>query len=248
MYLSRVALDTNRRDTMQALASPQILHGAVESGFPHRNDGTRDRALWRMDVLNGRCYLLVLSTQQPDFTHLCAEFGDPHADLQWESRDYSPLLERLREGQSWRFRLRANPVHSSFHQKDPQTGRGKVFAHVTPEQQKQWVLSRATACGFSLDGDGFDIVHSEWLRFYKKDNRHAVTLQAVTFEGVLTISDREQFTQSLLNGIGRAKAYGCGLLTIARCGGGYIGKGTGDREARFAGASDHTGSHVLSVS
>lgn len=220
MYLSRIALDTKRRDTMRALASPQILHGAAESSFPHHADGTRDRILWRVDYFENKCYLLVLSTEKPDFTQISSAFGYPHATPQWETRDYSPLLERLQEGQIWRFRLRANPVRSSFREKDPETGRGKVFAHVTLEQQRQWALLKANTCGFTLKEDDFDIVHTDWKRFYKKDNNHAVTLHIVTFEGVLTISDRERFTQSLIGGIGRAKAYGCGLLTIACCEGG----------------------------
>jgi CRISPR system Cascade subunit CasE len=35
------------------------------------------------------------------------------------------------------------------------------------------------------------------------------------FEGVLQISDESLFKAALTNGIGRAKAYGCGLLTLA---------------------------------
>ena len=38
----------------------------------------------------------------------------------------------------------------------------------------------------------------------------------VTFEGILEISDEEVFKQTLVDGIGREKAYGCGLLTLAR--------------------------------
>lgn len=220
MYLSRIALDTNRRNTMRALASPQILHGAVESSFPYHADGTRDRILWRIDYFQNKCYLLLLSAEKPDFTQIANSFGYPHAMPQWETRDYSPLLERLQEGQVWRFRLRANPVHSSFREKNPATGRGKVFAHVTLEQQRKWALAKAKHNGFMLKEENFNVVHTDWKRFYKKNSGHTVTLHTVTFEGILTISDRERFTQSLVSGIGRAKAYGCGLLTIARCGGG----------------------------
>ena len=34
MYLSRIELDTKRRTTMIALASPNIIHGAIEASFP----------------------------------------------------------------------------------------------------------------------------------------------------------------------------------------------------------------------
>jgi CRISPR system Cascade subunit CasE len=204
---------------MRALALPQVLHGAVESGLPRGADGNRERALWRVDYLKEMYYLLVLSTQRPDFTQIAEQFGYPYAEP-WETKDYNQLLARLQSGQVWRFRLRANPVRSSFQEKNETSGRGKVFSHVTQEQQRQWLLARADACGFMLQENAFDIMHTEWKRFQKaKESGHQVTLSMATFEGALTVSDPERFRQSLVFGIGRAKAYGCGLLTIARYGG-----------------------------
>jgi len=217
MYLSRIALNTKLRKTMWALASPQVLHSAVESSFPRNRNKEENRVLWRIDNLADVCYLLVLSTEQPDFLHIAQQFGYPHMEPKWETKNYNILLDRLKNGQVWRFRLRANPVRSSFTEKDGKTGRGKVFAHLTQEQQRQWLLSRAQAHGFSLSEDDFDVVHTEWKKFRKQNNKHEVSLRTADFEGILTISDVELFKRSLLSGIGRAKAYGCGLLTIARC-------------------------------
>ena len=217
MYLSRIALDTKKRETMRALALPQLLHGAVEQSF----EGSRQRNLWRIDWLDDVCYLLVLSAERPDFSHVAEQFGYPDSERRWETQDYDLLLERLKSGQIWRFRLRANPVRSSSKEKDEALGRGKVFAHVTQEQQRQWLITRAEACGFTLEENSFDIVHTQWMKFHKgRDGSREITLRTAAFEGVLTISDLERFKQTLLSGIGRAKAYGCGLLTIVRFGGG----------------------------
>lgn len=214
MYLSRIALDTNRRETMKALTSPQLLHGAVEQSF----HGRRQRNLWRIDWLGGKCYLLVLSTDKPDLSSIAEQFGHPQTELPWETKIYDQLLARLQVGQAWRFRLRANPVHSSSKDKDAESGRGKVFAHVTQTQQKQWLLARAEANGFMLKEDAFDVVHTQWVKFHKgTDSGLEVTLHTSSFEGVLTIIDAERFRQALMGGIGRAKAYGCGLMTIASC-------------------------------
>jgi CRISPR system Cascade subunit CasE len=87
---------------------------------------------------------------------------------------------------------------------------------VTPEQQKQWLLQRAEVCGFNLTEDGFNVVHTQRLGFQKGKSRDRVTINTAVFEGHLTITDLERFRHTLLRGIGRAKAYGCGLLTIAR--------------------------------
>ena len=64
--------------------------------------------------------------------------------------------------------------------------------------------------------DEFDVVNSQWLEFPKRDEGgRTVTLRTATFEGELTIADMGLFQKTLLCGVGRAKAYGCGLLTIA---------------------------------
>ena len=105
MYLSRAELDPTRRETMVALISPQKFHGAVENAFP----GARRRRLWRLDSLNGKLYLLLLSEERPDLTALCAQFGTGAPP---ETRPYDPLLERVTAGSCWQFRLTANPTRS----------------------------------------------------------------------------------------------------------------------------------------
>lgn len=211
MYLSRIELDAKLRETMRALSSPQILHGAIEQGFTDK----ANRKLWRVDWLNDACYLLVLSEEKPGFTHIASQFGYPSQQPPWQTKDYNRLISRLQNGQQWHFRLRANPTRSSLKEKDKVSGRGKVYAHVTPDQQKKWLLLKAETCGVKLAEDEFNVIHAQRLRF-QKGNRHQVTINTAVFEGHLTITDLERFRHTLLRGIGRAKAYGCGLLTIAR--------------------------------
>jgi CRISPR system Cascade subunit CasE len=211
MYLSRIALDAERRETMQALAWPQYLHAAVEQSCPFPGQ----RKLWRIDWLGEACYLLLLSQLRPDFASIIEKFG--YTEGRGESKDYNPLLARLQKGQVWRFRLRANPVIYRSRENRQPLDRGKVFAHATSQQQKQWLLDRAEKYGFLLAEDAFEVVHTEWKIFRKNPaGKNEVKLRIATFEGVLTISDLERFKHALLSGIGRAKAYGCGLLTIAR--------------------------------
>lgn len=219
MYLSRIELNTRRQSTMNALASPQKLHATVESGFPHsiRKD-ENVRNLWRIDKLGNELNLIVLSNGKPDFTHIVEQFGWPGAEQKWETKNYTPLLERIEAGQRWQFRLRANPVHSvkqasSLEEQKP-AKRGKVYAHVTVRQQEQWLLDRAEKYGFRLQEGSFCVVQREVRQFIRQRKR--VTLGIATFEGILEVVDAALFTNTLTCGIGRAKAYGCGLLTIAK--------------------------------
>lgn len=201
---------------MVALASPQKLHAAVESSFPTSAE-KNGRNLWRIDRLNNAHYLLVLSNIKPDFSHIVEQFGWPGAEQMWETKNYTPLLKRIKTGQRWQFRLRANPVHSVKQTSDllaqKHIKRGKVYAHVTVRQQEQWLLDRAVNYGFSLQEGSFRVVQKEVKEFMRHTCR--VTLGIATFEGILEVTDAMIFLRTLTSGIGRAKAYGCGLLTVA---------------------------------
>ncbi len=221
MYLSRVELNVRRRETQKALVFLQLMHAAIEQSFTEHGS----RNLWRIDWFENACNLLVLSENQPDFSQIVERYGYGKDGGEWETKNYSLLLDRLKEGQTWQFRLRANPTRSSFKEKNAVKDRGKVFAHVTPAQQKQWLIEKANPRGFSLAEETFDVVHTQWDKFSKTGkNKGKVTIRTATFEGLLTVADSELFRGALLKGIGRAKAYGCGLLTIANCRGEKCGR------------------------
>ena len=211
MYLSRVELDEARRTTMEALVNPEKLHGAVEAAFL----GERRRRLWRLDRLGGKLYLLLLSEDKPELSDFMKQFGGPCTGPA-EVRDYSPLLQRVVSGEQWQFRLTANPTKSCRNRQN-ENARGTVHAHCTVEYQKQWLLQKAEKCGFFVQPENFTVTSARWLRFFKGENRRQpVTLLSVTYEGVLEVTDAQAFCKALINGIGRGKAYGLGLMTILR--------------------------------
>lgn len=207
MYLNRIKLDMTNRETMQALTSPNRLHGAIESCFP----GERIRKLWRIDTLGGQAYLMLLSQSTPELDTVCRQFAPPGEG--WESRPYDALLNRIEPYGVWRFRLTANPTKSLHND----NGRGRVCAHITVVHQKEWLMERSERGGFLLKEDEFDVVHSQWLRFRKgTEGGRPVTLLSVTYEGILTVSDAESFKRTLTQGIGRGRAYGMGMMTVIK--------------------------------
>lgn len=208
MYLSRMELDIRRRSTRSLMESRERIHGMVESAF----SGERTRKLWRVDVLNEKTYLLILSQDRPDLTRAAQQYSSDGNDT-WQTKDYSPLLNRIKEDTVWWFRLTANPTKSG-----PMNGsRGKVRACGTESEQKQWLMDRAEKNGFYLQEDGFRIMESEWHSF-KKGNEYdrTVMLRSVTYEGLLKVTDVERFRYLLCSGIGRGKAYGMGMLTVVK--------------------------------
>ena len=95
---------------------------------------------------------------------------------------------------------------------------------LTLEQQKQWMREQAKRGGFSLtysgigdeEHDTFEVAYRSTIGFKKiPTDKERVTLSVATFEGSLIIEDADELRQALCAGIGKAKAYGCGLLTLA---------------------------------
>jgi len=231
MFLSRVRLNPARRSARPVLASPHVLHAAVLAAFPDPSPRDTGRVLWRLDTTPTAATVYVVSPERPDFTHLVEQAGWPSLPESWEARPYSPLLDGLVVGHRYRFRLTANPVRSTRPSDAERGERGKVFGHVTSAQQEDWLLSRAsrlgftiaeTATGHDLEGNStvplphFAVTHSESLSFSRRETR--VTLRVATYDGLLEVTDPDAFRHALTHGIGRAKGYGCGLLTIAPAG------------------------------
>jgi CRISPR system Cascade subunit CasE len=222
MYLSRFEINTARRGARSLLSSPQRLHAAVLAGFPTTAPAVPDlnggRVLWRLDQHDHSALLYLVSPQQPDLTHLVEQAGWPTRHG-WDTRDYTPLLDRLAEGQRWGFRLTANPVSSR--RKTEESTRSQRFAHVTVAQQTVWLLERTAKHGFTVvpgvqDEPDVAIRRRDIVKFDRQGR--TVTLATAVFEGRLEVSDPVALRCALIHGIGAGKGYGCGLLTLAPVG------------------------------
>ena len=205
MYLSRVKINNHIQESIKFLSSLQVMHATLENCFDS-DDSTRK--LWRLDYLYEEPYLLVFSQKKPDFTSLIKQFG--YTGDTGESKNCDGLLAHLGNGQCYCFRFCGNPVHSV--KEKGSTDRGKIMPHVTVAQQEEWFQKKSKDAGFSLKT--FVLVQRNIRKFTRQGK--TVTLHTAVFEGILKITDVDLFRQTLCIGIGRAKAYGCGLLTLSR--------------------------------
>ncbi|OMI37905.1 type I-E CRISPR-associated protein Cas6/Cse3/CasE [Streptomyces sparsogenes] len=231
MYLTRFRINTARIGARRLLSTPQVLHAAVMSSFAEvpTQAGERARVLWRIDHNNkADVVLYIVSPDRPDLTHLVEQAGWP-TTARWETFDYTRFLKRLTIGDTWAFRLTANPVHS-IRRKDGEPT--KRTAHLTPHHQMRWLLDRQDASGFAIlekpaerrllpEGDTYELVVRDQrsLSFAKAGQGSSrgsrVKLTTVTFDGRLRVTDPDAFRRVLAMGLGKAKAYGCGLMTLA---------------------------------
>lgn len=234
-YLSRIYLNPLRTGAQRLLRNPHAMHAAVLGGLTRQP--VAERVLWRLDnPTSHRGELLVLTDSSPSWEHLVEQAGwSASEEPQTVTRSYEPLLERLAIGQEYAFRLKANPVSSTRHPIAPSAAqkerlatdarpRGVVVPHRTVAQQMQWLTDRVDSWGLELltteTGDPqLQVRDRERLVFNKTGrgdgDRHRVILQTATYEGRVRIITPDDVRARLLQGVGRARAYGCGLITLA---------------------------------
>ena len=231
MYFSRVQLNPQRRKTREVLANPQKLHALVAASLPPEMEASREgRLLWRVDTDAHDVRLYITSPFEPGLEHIVEQTGWSASPGQ--TTDYGRFLNQLTRGQSYRFRATLNPVKQ---QRIPNS-RGKLLPFCREEEQIEWLCSRSSKWGFSLPTvpppadatingaseagmiPGARVLRSSNRTFTKSrgTDRHHVTQRQVTFIGSLTVEDPALLRHALSQGMGRGKAYGCGLMTLAR--------------------------------
>lgn len=213
MYLSRVEIDINNRRKIKDLTHLGCYHGWVEDSFLEENNKeNRSRKLWRIDKLGEKNYLLILSENEPDFEKL-EKYG---VEKSGTSKNYDDFLDSLEEGMRAKFRIKLNTVRA-YKDKENPTKRGRILP-VPNEKLNEFLIEKATRNGFEVSQGEFEIskIDKEYFMHIDKDEtkKSKKDIVSATYEGVLKITDLDKFKKALTKGIGKKKAYGCGLLTI----------------------------------
>jgi len=245
MFLTRFPVNMTRRKSRAMLASPYELHAAIAGSFSESvANNSEGRVLWRLDrSKNGAVNLLIASPEKPSLVGLDEQIGWPDIEHQWKTRNYDPLLNQLEVGQRYAFRLVANPVVSRSGIAN-EAGRSKRIAHLTVLQQAAWLAgeqaytllgkevpaafaaqeeSRAMRNGFRIVADSgigaLQLVVSDSTKVtFAKSNGRRITLAMARYDGLLEVADEQKMRRALCFGIGHAKSFGCGLITLAPAG------------------------------
>lgn len=174
--------------------------------------------LFRVDPLaGGRVMILIQSARKPDW------------DYAFQNASYLLAAPPSGRPQEWRtvdqgtrlkFRLDANPTkrlhaQSRYANGEPvsQQWVGKRVP-VPVEAMHDWLTRRAQQSGFSVER--FDNVQPGFVYFNKtRDRAKGQQLRSARYDGILEVTDPECFRETLIHGIGPAKAFGFGLLSVA---------------------------------
>lgn len=216
MYLSRLLLNHNSRQVQRETADPYNLHRTLMQAFTHNRD--QSGILHRLEThpRTGHITLLVQSQAEPNWSHL-QESGyllptDPFTPL--PNPAVKPLVLALHHGQILRFRLIANPTVKRD---------GKRHALYKEEDQRRWLETKGTGCqekkrpslGFKILEMAIQKEGNQYGHIHRDNQKHKLTIHTVQYNGRLQITDTTAFTTALQQGIGPAKAFGCGLLSLA---------------------------------
>lgn len=229
MYFSLITPGEGReRDAAHEWAGgPYVEHQWLWRLFPAPEGTPRDFLFRRRDL--GEIPRFYVVSKRPPLTQSTA----------WriQTRDYAPALEA---GARLRFDLRANPVVAT-HAHDGRRGRHDVVMQEKKRLLKErglarwqdwqdkdkpalyalvreacgaWLRSRASRLGFGVNEESLAV--DGYQQRSEKDSQ--LRFSTVDFSGELTVSDPSAFTMALRDGIGHAKAFGCGLMLVRRIG------------------------------
>jgi len=191
--------------------------------------------LFRVDPQpHGRAALLVLSAAVPDWDYafgLLPDARDPRTGRPLGNAGHllaappgppRPLQLTAAPGARFRFRLQANPVFRVRSASVDQAGQpfaprwaGKrVPVRTSDEALRGWLDRRSASNGFEVEE--LPICEPGYVYVNKtRDPRGGHRLRSVRYEGILRVTEPAAFEHALAAGIGPAKGFGFGLLSVA---------------------------------
>lgn len=128
-------------------------------------------------------------------------------DGQYGQVQSRPIADSFLEHDRYRFKVIVNP-----------TRRDSASRKLLPVKDRaaiaEWFCQRAAqSWGFQVSREHLQVDRVDVLSF-KDKQQHSVTLAQAHVQGQLEVTDRAQFHNSFVRGIGRARTFGCGLLQI----------------------------------
>jgi CRISPR system Cascade subunit CasE len=209
MYLSRVEV------SWESAKNPYNLHRAIWKLFPGSERESRATAeesrqgfLFRVEQNEpGRPAIVMMQSRRAP--QKVAE----HARV-LASKEFNPQPS---QGQRLAFILVANPI-KTINDKDGRLNKkGEIKKCRVPlikeEQQIQWLQDRLKGIATP---EAVSVRILAPIFFYKQKEKCNGKLVPILFEGILRIENSEALVKVLEDGIGPAKAFGCGLMLVKR--------------------------------
>ena len=219
MYLTKLELNPRSREVRRDLAQPYELHRTLAHAFP-TPAGNDYRAahgvLFRVEPAAAYSALptvLVQSATAPAWDKLPPDY--------LRLAQCKPFALTLSQGQVLGFRLVANPTKKIAREGQRQGKRVPLFNNGGNDDElppaQQWLRRKA-------EFSGFEVLHVFSEAFTLRNARttapHSLAKQqlplyGVRFDGLLRVQDPHRLIEVLAQGLGPAKSFGFGLLSLA---------------------------------
>ncbi|MBI2869131.1 MAG: type I-E CRISPR-associated protein Cas6/Cse3/CasE [Chloroflexi bacterium] len=187
-------------------------HNDVHSG---RTD--RQAFLFRIDPRpDGNPVIVVQSAIKPDWDYAFHNAGFLLAGQRTVECDLS-----FSSGQNLRFWLEANPTKKVGTLSKTERKGGIVIKErdkngrrvpLPSERLDEWIISKAEHAGFRVHQP---LTITLGYAYFAKPEREPSRLRSARFEGILEVTDGEVFREAIIRGIGPAKGFGFGLVSVA---------------------------------
>jgi CRISPR system Cascade subunit CasE len=205
MYLTKLTLNPRSAQARRDLGDAFEMHRTLVRAFVTDPQSSPPRFLWRLEPF-------IDSMQGPIVLVQSQERGDwgvldqlPNYLLRPAETKKVELARLVRLGRRYRFLLLANPTVSR---------KGKRLALLQQNEQAAWIERQGDRHGFFIQSL---VVRTHDLLNRSGAEKAPICVQRVCFEGFLEVRQTAAFERALVAGIGPAKAFGCGLLSVAPC-------------------------------
>jgi len=226
MFFSRIRIRpdaTSSPEFWKIVTGPYQIHSMVWDLFADPEHQDRD-FLYRVDTVNGRPVIYSVSHRSPVY------MGNLWSV---ETKEYHPVLFN---GQRLSFALRANPIRTRSTDSDENGKRiqkrhdvvmdakwalrqgGSTnsirVADLVQNEGFRWLHDKGTKHGFEVESHQVIAGSYRQHSFYQGTKNRLVSLSTIDFNGVLEVTDTNLFRNALMNGIGPAKGFGCGMMMV----------------------------------
>lgn len=206
MYLSKLVLNSRNRRVIKEINSPYEMHRTISKAFYSEDSLPGNRILFRVEPGNERAVTLIIQSQvMPQWSKLTVENDYFYGDNIPQTKK---VELKIIEGLNLLFRLRANPT------KREKVSRKRIGIY-SEEELLNWIIRKGEENGFSVSSVNIAKEPKVKTGVKGQEIRHFAEFNSVLFSGNLLVKNADLFIGAIYNGIGSAKGFGFGLLSIA---------------------------------
>jgi CRISPR system Cascade subunit CasE len=175
--------------------------------------------LFRIDPLStSRTMIVVQSAIKPNWHYAFQNADYLLAGPPIGPKVFDPAIEN---GQLFSFRLLANPTRKiNTKTREDGTKSNGTRVPVAHDKIKDWLTTRSSQSGFAVESfldvqTGYISSFKDKVSSDKEDSKNGLNFFYTRYNGTLRVTDKDAMHNTIIQGIGSAKGFGFGLLSIA---------------------------------